>query len=536
MSAYVHKNIPFQLGHLICQIFVSITAFDWLIPPNRSNSKSSSGTGFLLEVAVGEDGAVVPYVFTCFHVVREAMQIKVHFERFLHNCEATVVVANPEMDIAILKLNIPDQELREKLAAFSQSHEGVGHKVGLPVPVSGSDRLPMLAPVTAHGFPRGDSHMQITAGVLSGRIENRLQMDVAVNPGNSGGPVLNDEHQVIGVVTSGFTDAQGINFAAPITEVLRIAIRAIPKYNREFPVYDQLPSLNMIFSRGNTSMMEAFGLMGRNRQVCGIRCSAVHPKYDGKIDSLQEGDILVCISFNPINVEGTSSKFRGPMAEYEIDVNGYTEYPEFWTHGKLPWEAALNRLSIGESLKLKYHRPSEMAKGETRHIQLELDSGNLNTYRIMYPHFSTIEYIVLGGVFVMPLCMNHNEFSQNLKALFMEPSSKHRSFLIVTNILSDSPFKDTDRISAGYILVRINDKKLDDFAACKECWHNLLLGTQAGVKRKREEDEEDEKKMITLYMRDGSFNSANLKRIKEYNKNTEKIYGNGYANAVNIGQ
>ena len=165
---------------------------------------TSVGTG----VVVNGDGDIL----TAFHVVDDARKIEVHFSDG-SNSTAEIVSAEPENDIAVLH---PDQP------------------PGLIVPAvlgnPGTMRVGDQA--FAVGNPLG-LVASMSAGVISGfnrsipiensdmQLEGLIQFDTAVNPGNSGGPLLNRQGQVVGIVTAlGNPSEQnffvGIGFAVPI--------------------------------------------------------------------------------------------------------------------------------------------------------------------------------------------------------------------------------------------------------------------------------------------------------------------------------
>jgi S1-C subfamily serine protease len=122
---------------------------------------------------------------------------------------ATVLVTKPESDIAVLA---PDQ------------------LPDLVVPAVMAGPPPVGDAVYAVGNPLGLTH-SLTAGVVSatdrsiptgrGELSGLIQFDAAVNPGNSGGPLLNRAGQVVGIVTALANPANqdffvGIGFAVPI--------------------------------------------------------------------------------------------------------------------------------------------------------------------------------------------------------------------------------------------------------------------------------------------------------------------------------
>ena len=168
----------------------------------------SQGTGFL----ISGDG----YVLTNHHVVEGADDIVVRLgDR--NELKATLVGSDPLSDIALLKV------------------EGKG----LPVLRIGDSRS--LKPgqwVVAIGSPFGFDH-SVTAGVVSGVGRRSLdpsqqyvpfiQTDVAINRGNSGGPLLNTRGEVVGVNSQIFSNSggyMGVSFAIPI-EVAMNAVRQL---------------------------------------------------------------------------------------------------------------------------------------------------------------------------------------------------------------------------------------------------------------------------------------------------------------------
>jgi S1-C subfamily serine protease len=172
--------------------------------------QKSLGTG----VVIVADGTVL----TNHHVVAGASRVRVLFAEGLES-EATIVAARPENDLAVLKVHtLPDD---------------------LAVATMGSARdLVPGDPVFAIGFPFGIGP-SVSAGVVSGlRREYRpeggqalselIQFDAAVNPGSSGGPLLNAAGEVVGIVTAmldpgGRGAFAGIGFAVTIETAAKSA-------------------------------------------------------------------------------------------------------------------------------------------------------------------------------------------------------------------------------------------------------------------------------------------------------------------------
>lgn len=172
-------------------------------PDPRPRQSEGFGSGFI----ISEDG----YVITNAHVVRDAIEIRVglHDRReFL----AELVGADVGSDVALLKLDAAD------LTA---------------VRIGDSDELKVGEWVLAIGSPFGFEHTA-TQGIVSALARSLpddtyvpfIQTDVAVNPGNSGGPLFNTDGEVVGVNSQIYSRSggyQGLSFSIPINVAMSIA-------------------------------------------------------------------------------------------------------------------------------------------------------------------------------------------------------------------------------------------------------------------------------------------------------------------------
>ena len=194
----VSKDIIVQLGRRLEQQESKI---------NRINTKLNAvetvahfdrgGTGFLI------DGK--GYLVTNAHLVKGASQIVV--QNSLGEYNARLIQTDNQVDLALLKIDDTSYH------AFS----------GLPYGISkmGGDLGEDLFTL---GYPR--SEIVYNKGYLSAATGNHgdtaaFQMTIAANPGNSGSPVLNNDGEVIGIVTSSQENAQGMVFAVRSKNIFR---------------------------------------------------------------------------------------------------------------------------------------------------------------------------------------------------------------------------------------------------------------------------------------------------------------------------
>ena len=169
------------------------------------------GSGFVID----DDG----HILTNFHVIEGAQHIEVEFEEGV-SFAAEVVGHDSRFDLALLKIDVPP-ELLQAVEFGSSAALQVGQRA------------------VAIGNPFGKYRRSLTTGVISGLertleaggdryVGGIIQIDAAINQGNSGGPLLDSSGRVIGMITALFSRSganTGVSFALPVDKI----VRALPE-------------------------------------------------------------------------------------------------------------------------------------------------------------------------------------------------------------------------------------------------------------------------------------------------------------------
>jgi len=224
-----------------------------------------SGSGFVFT----PDG----FILTNSHVVHGAVKIEVTVADG-HKYEADLIGDDPDTDLAIIRINAPNL---------------------VPAKLGEAQNIRVGQLVIAIGNPYGFQY-SVTAGVVSalgrslraqsGRLmDDVIQTDAALNPGNSGGPLVNVRGEVIGVNTAMILPAQGISFATSIDTAKFVASRLIRdgKVSRS---YIGLAGQNVPLPR----RIVRYYNLGTSTGILVVSFEAGSPARHA---GLQEGDVII---------------------------------------------------------------------------------------------------------------------------------------------------------------------------------------------------------------------------------------------------
>ena len=240
--------------------------------PRTPQERRGSGSGFVFT----PDG----FILTNSHVVHGAKKIEVTLADG-HKHQADLIGDDPDTDLAVIRINAPN---------LLPAQLGDAHSV----------RVGQLA--IAIGNPYGFQY-SVTAGVVSalgrslraqsGRLMDAvIQTDAALNPGNSGGPLVNSRGEVIGVNTAMILPAQGISFATSIDTAKFVASRLI-RDGRVSRSYIGLAGQNVPLLR---RIVFHYNLAVES----GILVVSFEQNSPARKRGLREGDIIIGFDDHPI--------------------------------------------------------------------------------------------------------------------------------------------------------------------------------------------------------------------------------------------
>jgi S1-C subfamily serine protease len=261
-----------------------------VVKPGRRNRAAQNGGGAGSGFIISTDGFIV----TNSHVVKGALEIEADLQDG-RSFPARLVGDDPATDIAVLQINA------DRLSTVSFGN---------------SDRLQVGQLAVAIGNPYGFQY-SLTAGVVSalgrtlrsesGRlIDGVIQTDAALNPGNSGGPLVDSHGRVIGVNTAVILPAQGLCFAVAANLAQYVVGRLIieGKVRRAYiGIGGQVVQIGQ-------ALANQYQLTSNS----GVLVENVEPDSPAAAAGLTAGDVIIAFNSNPVKSIDDLHKFLNEEA------------------------------------------------------------------------------------------------------------------------------------------------------------------------------------------------------------------------------
>ena len=256
---------------------------------NGPRDVAGSGSGFVIT----PDG----FILTNSHVIHHSTRIVVNVPDG-RDCPAQLIGDDPDTDLAVIRIDAP--QLAHVRLADSESL-----RVG-QVAIAIGNPLGFQASVTAGVISALGRSMYSQSGRL---IDNIIQTDAALNPGNSGGPLVNSAGEVIGVNTAMIRPAQGICFAIA-SNTAKLVAGWLIRDGRIRRSYIGVAGQNVPLHR---RVIRFYNLPLET----GVLVVSVEKASPAKRAGLREGDVIVAFNERPI---GTIHELHKVLVSEQIGV------------------------------------------------------------------------------------------------------------------------------------------------------------------------------------------------------------------------
>jgi S1-C subfamily serine protease len=445
-----HKN---GTKEAIVKIYTTAKVPNYQEPWN-SSMRSSTGSGAIID---GE------YILTNAHVVADQAFLEVQRYGQRKRYIAKVYAVSHQADLALLKVEDKD------------FFEGVK-------PLTFGTLPHVEQKIVVYGYPMGGDTLSATIGVVS-RVEHHayahsgesflaVQVDAAVNPGNSGGPALSDG-KIVGVVMQLMNKSQNIGYLVPVNMVQHFI------EDMKDGKYDGFADLGLGTQKlENPAIRRYYGL---DDNVTGkLIVKVVHNSSLAGL--LQEGDILTAVDGHNVENDGTVEFRKHEFTHYQYFVDAY---------------------QMGEKVKLDIIR-------DKKEMQVEADLNYIadDMYLVKTTRYDTMpSYFIYGGYVFSPLTRNlivsTNRNRLKLSYLAGKWQEKDKSEVVVLLKVLASDMSRGDNDFAMWPIDKVNGEPFKNFkefyekmAAVKSQY--IVLEDNDGVKVIIDREEAQEKQSAIL--------------------------------------
>jgi len=338
------------------KIYTTYTRPNYHNPWNTETPKLISGSGCIIK---GNR------ILTNAHVVSDQTFIQVRKYGQSEKYKAKVLALSHEVDLALL--TVEEKKFFKEVKPLALGE----------LPLAQEE-------VVVYGFPEGGDSLSLTKGVIS-RIEHQvyahsaikflsIQIDAAINCGNSGGPVLNDD-KIIGVAMQSLSDSENIGYIVP-TPIIDHFLKDL-----EDGQYDGFPKVGIITqSMENEDLRNMYRL---KKSDSGILVSSVIVGSPAE-GIIRLGDVITSIEGHDIANDGT----------VEFRHNARTNYSYF-----------IQKHQIGKKASLKIIRD-----GKEQEVQITLDASTNNLRLVpLYRYDILPTYYIYSGLVFSLLTLDYLE-------------------------------------------------------------------------------------------------------------------------------
>ena len=448
----------------VLRITVIQAVYDPTRPYNNPIDKEKSGSAFIIDI---ERGLVV----TNAHIVSNAISITGRISKLGKvNISLELVGICREKDLALCRIvpediqlilrDIPKDRYKEINMIFGDNIE-----------------LKETEEIMTIGYPLGQDNIKYTTGIISGfetkspdNVEdarNRspvyIQITAAMNPGNSGGPLLNTKGEVIGINAAGHLYAQNVSYAIPSRTFLSIYCELLQGIVR-------MPTLALEWNKTNRELM---GEKTNDEGAYGIYVRKVHP--DSSVDSLETGDIIKRLEFQAFGNDwpkvdsntdsichgvGTTvicyfDRYGDTKVGVLVDGPDNRKVFKQLIQRKMHLSEVMDMVPIGAPLSMHICRNKEWYVIEAHYIYKSMD--RLSHF---YPRLEPMDYEIFAGICCSNLNLSHLDKYEKLDCYLTRDKNRYKPRVVICQVFPDTTAFKTQVLEAGDIIRRINNQKI----------------------------------------------------------------------------
>ena len=393
------------------------------------------------------------YILTCSHVVDIADTVTIMLPLLgMTEYPAHVVGIAPTYDLAIIAVEDKNRTLRPETTSLT---------------LASSANLQLGQKLCAAGYPLGQTALKASDGVFAG-FQERLQHTVSISPGNSGGPLMNEDGEVVGVNNSGILspEASNVGFAVPI-ELYFLA---------QAGLFTPPPSGSPA-SGDRVVHMPVFGIEFAPITRSHARAVGATACIDGADGGVH---IITVLEGGPMHTAGIEKD--DIMLQFDgmtIDTIGEVGVP--WNYQRVRLQDVFTRSVEDRDFRVRVWKSSTKTCSELTARPRVFHPGAL---RVLYPPYDAVPYLTAVGLVIMPMLGNHAMYPATMATyLGKKLGDLVKPRVLVTHVFNGTISQIEGPIEAGDELSHVNNiavETLEDVRAAlpqvvtTSVGHNIL--------------------------------------------------------------
>ena len=421
----------------VSRLKVETAIYDASLPYRSPRIVVHVGSSFVAEI--NKDHVIL---VTNAHVVADALNIECYFP-FLGEkaIPCSLMSYCYFMDVALVKVKTKDIP------------NAINHIQ--PLKLADDLKCKQTDEIAVVGYPLGEKRIQIAKGNISGFVNlsdkdmsfgptSYIQVTAPVNPGNSGGPGLNNEGEVVGIVTASVMFTNNIGYLVPINNILSV-MRNMFKEKMLYQPFIGIvtnPSQKGLYVRDilPVSIFNDTQEYEDTTEQRALECLYdLYPEKYKKIknnEAVTEGDII-----HSIEIVSVGKKYL-----FDLDEYGTASLPNI--------ERLFTFKDIGEMIDLDSNvTVTVMRNGKKLKVTRPFESRSASKWmvRTIFPTFEPerFTYILLGGLMIV----------ENIDLFLPEDIDRFKRHLVVSHVFSGSTF-DHFEIEKKDILIEVNNQRV----------------------------------------------------------------------------